>query len=188
MVRFGFGELKANQIQRSHNLSVALGGRFDVFNIGSLGLELEIIGAYANADIKRNKTFEWQDCTLPAYDLYVFGYNRRLAHIDLDPYRFFFLKNQRIAGAQINAYWEQYIFRLVIRWYRRRTWCAYVCTKFTTLEFSTTEYADEIAYSPLTNRRKYVHSGALLYNCTLFVRAKKFETLFEVGYRHIGFH
>ena len=37
-------------------------------------------------------------------------------------------------------------------------------------------------------RHKYVHSGSLLYNFTLFVRAEQFETLFEVGYRHIGLH
>ena len=174
------------------NLSVALGGRFDVFDIGSLGLELEIIGAYANADIKRNKTFRWRDYTLPECDLYVFGY-RLLANpnpLHLESYRFFYLKNQRIAGAQINAYWEQYILDWLSVGIGGGLGGAYVCTKFTTLEWISRQANPGVWFNAtaLVNRRKYVHSGSLLYNFTLFVRAEQFETLFEVGYRHIGLH
>jgi len=176
------------------NLSVALGGRFDVFDIGSLGLELEIIGAYANADIKRNKTFTWRGYTLPECDLYVFGY-RLLDNpnpLHLESYRFFYLKNQRIAGAQINAYWEQYILDWLSVGIGGGFGGAYVCTRFTTLEWFRRRRNGMVgnwfhATLPV-NRHKYVHSGSLLYNLTLFVRAEQFETLFEVGYRHIGLH
>ena len=41
------------------NLSVALGGRFDIFDIGSFGLEVEILGAYANLDQKNRKLVSW---------------------------------------------------------------------------------------------------------------------------------
>jgi len=177
------------------NLSVALGGRFDIFDIGSFGLELEILGAYANLDQKnRPKVNMLGYAGLPAPDFYVdvywlpkdghpghrlYMYNRRLLY----------LKNQRIAGAQINAYWEQYLLDWLSVGIGGGLGGAYVCTKFTTLECCRRNSgAGWFNCTLLSNRRKYVHSGSLLYNFTLFVRAEQFETLFEVGYRHIGLH
>ena len=170
------------------NLSVALGGRFDSFDSGSFGLELEILGAYANLDKKnRQEQDEWYGYTPPDPDFYVtvtkvipeLNYN-------INQYRLFYLKNQRIAGAQINAYWAQHILDWLSVGIGGGIGGAYVCTKFTTFEFI--ELVPDEVRTPLVTRRKYVHSGSLLYNFTLFVRAEQFETLFEVGYRHIGLH
>ena len=176
------------------NLSVALGGRFDIFDIGSFGLEVEILGAYANLDQKNRPKVDILDYVLSAPDFYVnvywlpkdghpghglYMYNKRLLY----------LKNQRIAGAQINAYWEQYILDWLSVGIGGGIGGAYVCTKFTTLEWCRRNSG--VGWFNCTNlvsRRKYVHSGSLLYSFTLFVRAEKFETLFEVGYRHIGLH
>ncbi|HCI56633.1 MAG TPA: hypothetical protein DEW74_00745 [Opitutae bacterium] len=102
-----------------------------------------------------------------------------------------YLKNQRIAGAQINAYWEQYILDWLSVGIGGGLGGAYVCTRFTTLEWFRRRNGAGGAWFNATlpvQRHKYVHSGSLLYNFTLFVRAEQFETLFEVGYRHIGLH
>jgi len=173
------------------NLSVALGGRFDVFNIGSLGLELEILGAYANFDQKqRDRVNNVNGIPIPRPEFYVIGGRAVQVNANrlfLQPWRELYLKNQRIAGAQINAYWEQYLLDWLSIGIGGGLGGAYVCTKFTTLEFIET-WVGAWEKGALVSRRKYVHSGSLLYNFTLFVRAEKFETLFEVGYRHIGLH
>ena len=174
------------------NLSVALGGRFDIFDIGSFGLELEILGAYANLDQKNRELVEWEDWDVPIPDFIATSYRYVDAVDDVMEVHnniCLYLKNQRIAGAQVNIYWEQYLLDWLSAGIGGGLGGAYVCTKFTTLEFHRTEVADDVwVNSSLLNRRKYVHSGSLLYNFTLFVRAEKFETLFEVGYRHIGLH
>ena len=173
------------------NLSVALGGRFDIFDIGSFGLELEILGAYANLDQKNRRTTEWDGYWDLAPDFVAMGYRyiEDPIWVVLANPTYLYLKNQRIAGAQVNIYWEQYLLDWLSAGIGGGLGGAYVCTKFTTLEFHRTEVADDVwVNSSLLNRRKYVHSGSLLYNFTLFVRAEKFETLFEVGYRHIGLH
>jgi len=178
------------------NLSVALGGRFDIFDIGSFGLELEILGAYANFDQKQRDIIRnINGFPIPRPEFYVIG--GRVVQVNgnrlfLQPWREFYLKNQRIAGAQINAYWEQYLLDWLSVGIGGGLGGAYVCTKFTTLDFiGIYNFAMNLwsfADSTVVSRRKYVHSGSLLYNFTLFVRAEQFETLFEVGYRHIGLH
>ena len=167
------------------NLSVALGGRFDIFDIGSFGLELEILGAYANLEQQnRGKTafsiYTFDTPDLIEQDHRVFDGGARTWY-----YRALYLKNQRIAGAQVNAYWEQYILDWLSVGIGGGLGGAYICTKFTTFDFGRMRGG---GYNDLASRRKYVHSGSLLYNFTLFVRAEQFETLFEVGYRHIGLH
>ena len=176
------------------NLSVALGGRFDIFDIGSFGLELEILGAYANLDQKNRRLVNLAGYQALAPDFFVIG--RKYIY---DPTRAplwnlvcLYLKNQRIAGAQINAYWEQYILDWLSVGIGGGLGGAYVCTRFTTLEWFRRRANPAVnawfnATLPV-QRHKYVHSGSLLYNFTLFVRAEQFETLFEVGYRHIGLH
>ncbi|MCQ2955691.1 MAG: hypothetical protein MJ218_00650 [Opitutales bacterium] len=228
MVRSGFGTLKGDPISfeyedpdfpdpgviqynlydytdnafiyKDHkNLSVALGGRLDVFDIGALGLEVEILGAYANLDANRGKSdwggddrnAIWQNIPDPDFfvEIYrkVLPYNHNHYYVSM---RLLYLKNQRIAGTQVNVYWEQYL----LDWLSAGIGCglggAYVCTKFTTLEWGeiVNDRDDWQGNTELSSRRKYVHSGSLLYNFSLFVRAEKFETLFEVGYRHIGLH
>ena len=176
------------------NLSVALGGRFDIFDIGSFGLELEILGAYANFDQKqRDIVSNINGFPIPRPEFYVQG--GRVVQVNgnrlfLQPWREFYLKNQRIAGAQINAYWEQYILDWLSVGIGGGLGGAYVCTKFTALDFIGIFVVGNWNFddSTVVSRRKYVHSGSLLYNFTLFVRAEQFETLFEVGYRHIGLH
>ena len=175
------------------NLSVALGGRFNIFDIGCLGLELEILGAYANLDQKNRKVRGWDGYRFPNPDFTTVvyttikdptpGYLNRRVNL--------YLKNQRIAGAQINAYWEQYL----LDWLSVGIGCglggAYVCTRLNTLEWFRRRINAVGAWFNATfpvQGHKYVHSGSLLYNFTLFVRAEQFETLFEVGYRHIGLH
>ncbi|MCQ2955841.1 MAG: hypothetical protein MJ218_01430 [Opitutales bacterium] len=207
------------------NLSVALGGRFDVFDTGALGLELEILGSYTNF---KHKTRDQITLNLaegdsrggepggvviplihnrhdmPAMerpDFLMVEYTKwgdeRIAYI-----RPLYLANQRIVGAQANIYWEQYILDWLSAGIGGGIGGAYVCTKMTTREqwrildiqnFNVGGNANHYiwmnyGHQYATNRRKYVHSGSLLYNFTLFVRAEKFETLFEVGYRHIGLH
>ncbi|MCQ2955660.1 MAG: hypothetical protein MJ218_00480 [Opitutales bacterium] len=175
------------------NLSVALGGRFDVFDIGALGLEVEILGAYANFDRKNRKKINYMNWDgLASPDLITVA----MRNLDPNPrlhtglFRLMYLKNQRIAGAQVNIYWEHYILDWLSAGIGVGIGGAYVCTKFTTLEWFSryNRAAGWLPYTSLSNRRKYVHSGSLLYNFSLFVRAEKFETLFEVGYRHIGLH
>ena len=175
------------------NLSVALGGRFDIFDIGSFGLELEILGAYANFDQKqRDIISNINGFPIPRPEFYVQG--GRVVQVNgnrlfLNPWREFYLKNQRIAGAQINAYWEQYILDWLSVGIGGGLGGAYVCTRFTTLEWFCRRAGGAWFNATLpVQRHKYVHSGSLLYNFTLFVRAEQFETLFEVGYRHIGLH
>ena len=173
------------------NLSVALGGRFDIFNVGSFGLEVEVLGAYANLDRKNRDLVEvyGRDAFRPDFfeitQLRAYGAERITGNNNIALY----LKNQRIAGAQINAYWEQYILNWLSVGIGGGIGGAYVCTKFTTLEWLR-RHGNEIwiAVTDPSPRRKYVHSGSLLYNFMCFVRAEKFETLFEVGYRHIGLH
>ena len=176
------------------NLSVALGGRFDIFDIGSFGLELEILGAYANLDQKDRKLTGWNGYEALAPDFVAIGY-RYVEEPDdwvkLGNRIYLYLKNQRIAGAQINAYWEQYLLDWLSVGIGGGIGGAYVCTRFTTLEWLRRydENPDVWFNASLpVQRHKYVHSGSLLYNFTLFVRAEQFETLFEVGYRHIGLH
>ena len=176
------------------NLSVALGGRFDIFDIGSFGLEVEILGAYANLDQKNRMLTEWDDYWALAPDFVAIGY-RFIEDPDWTVIRnciYLYLKNQRIAGAQINAYWEQYLLDWLSVGIGGGLGGAYVCTRFTTLEWISREANPGAnvwfnATLPVQGH-KYVHSGSLLYNFTLFVRAEQFETLFEVGYRHIGLH
>ena len=176
------------------NLSVALGGRFDIFDIGSFGLELEILGAYANLDQKNRKLISVFGYYLPIPDFMVIGvrgiYDPTLANLNRRVC--LYLRNQRIAGAQINAYWEQYILDWLSVGIGGGLGGAYVCTRFTTLEwFRRRINGNAGAWFTATlpvQGHKYVHSGSLLYNFTLFVRAEQFETLFEVGYRHIGLH
>ena len=173
------------------NLSVALGGRFDIFNVGSFGLEVEVLGAYANLDQKKRdlEVLYGRDAFRP--DFFVFGQQYIYAPEQWQQYKptCLYLKNQRIAGAQINAYWEQYILNWLSVGIGGGIGGAYVCTKFTTLEWLR-RYRDgaRTTMTDPSSRRKYVHSGSLLYNFMCFVRAEKFETLFEVGYRHIGLH
>ena len=176
------------------NLSVALGGRFNIFDIGCLGLELEILGAYANLDQKKRKLVGWDGYRIPRPD-FIAVCHKAIEDPTLSRIRnniCLYLKNQRIAGAQINAYWEQYL----LDWLSVGIGCglggAYVCTRFNTLEWIGREANPGAnvwfnATLPVQGH-KYVHSGSLLYNFTLFVRAEQFETLFEVGYRHIGLH
>ncbi|MCQ2955875.1 MAG: hypothetical protein MJ218_01630 [Opitutales bacterium] len=175
------------------NLSVALGGRFDVFDIGSLGLEVEILGAYANLDTKARPVHEYDNAfSFPIPDFVARVYyrqpNPRPARQTRYSTRLLYLKNQRIAGAQVNAYWEQYLLDYLSVGIGGGIGGAYVCTKFTTMEWFVTNITGALWRGYIENHRKYVHSGSLLYNFTLFVRAEKFETLFEVGYRHIGLH
>ena len=178
------------------NLSVALGGRFDIFDIGSFGLELEILGAYANLDSKHRGTKRFAGYEALAPDFVAAG-----CRVINDPTRaplahpvYLYLKNQRIAGAQINAYWEQHILDWLSVGIGGGIGGAYVYTRFTTLEWfirAANPGAEQENWFNATlpaQRHKYVHSGSLLYNFTLFVRAEQFETLFEVGYRHIGLH
>ena len=179
------------------NLSVALGGRFDVFDIGSLGLELEILGAYANFDQKQRGIVAYINNFPILYPEFIaIGCIVKLLNgqlLCLKPWRLFYLKNQRIAGAQINAYWEQYLLDWLSVGIGGGIGGAYVCTKFTTLDHMQVWINGagggwSWKESPVATSHKYVHSGSLLYNFTLFVRAEQFETLFEVGYRHIGLH
>ena len=175
------------------NLSVALGGRFDIFDISSFGLELEILGAYANLDQKNMETVEWNGYTALTPDFTALGwrYIYDPTQTDLSHPICLYLKNQRIAGAQVNAYWEQYLLDWLSVGIGGGFGGAYVCTRFTTLEwFSRYDENQNVWFNATlpVNRHKYVHSGSLLYSFTLFVRAEKFETLFEVGYRHIGLH
>ena len=180
------------------NLSVALGGRFDIFDIGSFGLELEILGAYANLDSKHRGTKNFDGYKALAPDFVALGcrYINDPGQGRLAKWAYLYLKNQRIAGAQINAYWEQYILDWLSVGIGGGIGGAYVCTRFSTLEWfqraavPAAQGAERLWFNASlpVQRHKYVHSGSLLYNCTLFVRAKKFETLFEVGYRHIGLH
>ena len=193
------------------NLSVALGGRFDIFDIGALGIEVEILGAYVRYDSNNRELVEirlagpqdhyddhMDHVNLPRPDFLMVEYKkvegRNMAHVIP-----MYLKNQRIVGAQANIYWEQYLLDWLSAGIGGGIGGAYVCTKFTTLE--KWELLDIVqdgnahnhyiwyggSYKPNQNH-KYVHSGSLLYNFTLFVRAEQFETLFEVGYRHIGLH
>ena len=203
-----------------YNLSVALGRRFNVFDTGALGIEIEILGAYAHYNKKRNMMYD----VIPYVYIMNFEHYDEMDAVDLLFPDFFtiqyrdmngmrtanmipmYLKNQRILGAQANIYWEQYILDWLSAGIGGGIGCAYVCTKFTTLEHCM--YIDcEHVYNalieeeeylgfyylwkhggPMKQGRKYAHSGALLYNFMCFVRAEKFETLFEVGYRHIGLH
>ena len=119
------------------NLSVALGGRFDIFDIGSFGLEFEILGAYANLDQKDRGLTELDGYEALAPDFSAIGYRpindptrAPLAH----PV-YLYLKNQRIAGAQINAYWEQHILDWLSVGIGGGIGGAYVYTRFTTLEW-----------------------------------------------------
>ncbi|MCQ2956240.1 MAG: hypothetical protein MJ218_03625 [Opitutales bacterium] len=195
-----------------HNLSVALGRRFDVFDTGALGIELEILGAYARYDSKNRELVEirlvegtGQDhhdhmdhVNLPRPDFLMVQYkdvnNVHMAHIIP-----MYLKNQRIVGAQTNIYWEQYLLDWLSAGIGGGIGGAYVCTKFSTLE--KWEVLDSVIVNIFrrhyvwwggglkpNQNRKYAHTGALLYNFMLFLRAEKFDTLFEVGYRHIGLH
>ena len=194
------------EYKNHHNLSVALGGRFDVFDIGALGIELEILGGYANF---KNKTRDFVECkkelVLPVNGWWLNNHTltflrpdflmikyQKIGEMNMAQIRPMYLSNQRIAGAQINAYWEQYL----LDWLSVGIGCglggAYVCTRFNTLEWIGREANPGAnvwfnATLPVQGH-KYVHSGSLLYNFTLFVRAEQFETLFEVGYRHIGLH
>ncbi|MCQ2955800.1 MAG: hypothetical protein MJ218_01210 [Opitutales bacterium] len=177
------------------NLSVALGGRFDVFNIGSLGLEIEILGAYVSVKKRAPFNDEWWDVNIPYRpDFYAIrcSYLRDEAGHPIwnRNYIMFYLKNQRIAGAQVNVYWEHYILDWLSAGIGGGIGGAYICTKFTTLDFWRIWTPNNLVTCTWLgdSRRKYVHSGSLLYNFSLFVRAEKFETLFEVGYRHIGLH
>ncbi len=176
------------------NLSVALGGRFDIFDIGSFGLELEILGAYANLDQKNRELTDWDGYWALAPDFVARGcrYIEDPDLANLTNRIYLYLKNQRIAGVQINAYWEQYILDWLSVGIGGGLGGAYVCTRFTTLEWfrRKADPAGNVWFNATlpVQRHKYVHSGSLLYNFTLFVRAEQFETLFEVGYRHIGLH
>ena len=219
MVRSGFGELKGDNVgslRKEHNityrlqyelfrgstctsgafkykdhknLSVALGGRFDIFNVGAFGLEVEVLGAYANLDQKKRdlRVIYGRDVFRP--DFFVRAYQYIYAPERWEQYKptCLYLKNQRIAGVQINAYWEQYILNWLSVGIGGGIGGAYVCTKFTTLEWiRRLRNRVWVTMTDASSRRKYVHSGSLLYNFMCFVRAEKFETLFEVGYRHIG--
>ncbi|MCQ2955671.1 MAG: hypothetical protein MJ218_00540 [Opitutales bacterium] len=178
------------------NLSVALGGRFDVFNIGSLGLEVEILGAYVSVKKRAPYNKEVNGVNIPYQSDFRglrYSYLRDNAGNPIWNWneKMFYLKNQRIAGAQVNAYWEQYILDWLSAGIGGGLGGAYVCTKFTTLDYWQiwdVAAGDWATCTWLSERRKYIHSGSLLYNFSLFVRAEKFETLFEVGYRHIGLH
>ena len=173
------------------NLSVALGGRFDIFNVGSFGLEVEVLGAYANLDQKKRDLVVIYDYDVFRPDFFAIGHQDFYNPERWEQYKptYMYLKNQRIAGAQINAYWEQYILNWLSVGIGGGIGGAYVCTKFTTLE-QLVRYADGnwTIMTDLSSCGKYIHSGSLLYNFMCFVRAEKFETLFEVGYRHIGLH
>lgn len=135
----------------------------------------------------------------------------------------FSVKNQRIVGAQINIYWEQYVLDWLSVGIGGGIGGAYICTKFYSFEQTLGKRILGEVLAPLrvhrrirtndnrgwldirrdrmkrfriypwhpmgvSTSKKYVHTGALLYNFNLFVRAEMFETLFEVGYRHIGLH
>ena len=174
------------------NLSVALGGRFDTFDSGSFGWEVEILGAYANFDPEDRGLTEWNGYEALAPDFAAIGsrYINDPTRTTLANNIYLYLKNQRIAGAQINAYWEQHILDWLSVGIGGGIGGAYVCTRFSTLEWFQREGDADWGNAALpVEGHKYVHSGALLYNYTLFVRAQKSEkTLFEVGYRHIGLH
>ncbi|MCQ2956292.1 MAG: hypothetical protein MJ218_03905 [Opitutales bacterium] len=173
------------------NLSVALGGRFDVFDTGALGLEIEILGAYVSVKNRKREDSNWNNVMMPYRPDFAFQKRRlirdqaghQIRSINIGAC---FLKNQRIAGAQANIYWEQYILDWLSVGIGGGIGGAYVCTKFTTLEYW--RLNGVTVTDLISGNRKYVHSGSLLYNFSLFVRAEKFETLFEVGYRHIGLH
>ncbi|MCQ2955827.1 MAG: hypothetical protein MJ218_01355 [Opitutales bacterium] len=194
-----------------HNLSVALGRRFNVFDLGALGIEIEILGAYARYDKKDRDQAVYDlpvgggliedemehQVNMPRPDFLFVQYAGKEHRAQIRP---MYLKNQRIVGAQANFYWEQYLLDWLSAGIGGGIGGAYVCTKFSTLEFDTMlgylRDAGDNDYhflwfsngAKFKQGRKYAHSGALLYNFMLFVRAEKFETLFEVGYRHIGLH
>ncbi|MCQ2955694.1 MAG: hypothetical protein MJ218_00665 [Opitutales bacterium] len=180
----------------SKNLSVALGRRFDIFAFGALGLELEILGTYAKLkDPTRTLTNQLGNMiAIPMPDMYGVIAKRIREPGNPNPAtllnpRFLYLKNQYVAGAQVNVYWEQYLLDWLSAGIGGGIGGAYVSTRFSTLEFYVRGIGAGAPFAtPATNHSKYVHSGSLLYNFSLFVRAEKFETLFEVGYRHIGLH
>ncbi|MCQ2955946.1 MAG: hypothetical protein MJ218_02010 [Opitutales bacterium] len=202
------------EYKNHHNLSVALGGRFDVFDIGALGIELEILGGYANF---KNKTRDFVDCrkefnqpqnldwndllVMRRPDFLMIKY-QKIGVMNLAQIRPMYLSNQRIAGVQANFYWEQYILDWLSAGIGGGIGGAYIATKMKTYETWRRLWIYRDRRVPPGNhycwdavfgldwkqRTKYAHNLALLYNLTLFVRAEKFETLFEVGFRHIGLH
>lgn len=113
-----------------------------------------------------------------------------------------YLSNQRIAGIQANFYWEQYILDWLSAGIGGGIGGAYIATKMKTYETwrklnpaFERDHPDIMHYCwedtfglGWKQRTKYAHNLALLYNFTCFIRAEKFETLFEVGFRHIGLH
>ena len=202
------------EYKNHHNLSVALGGRFDVFDIGTLGIELEILGGYANF---KNRTRDFvegkRELVLPVngwwFNNHILTFLRpdflmikyqKIGAMNLAQIRPMYLSNQRIAGAQINAYWEQYLLDWLSVGIGGGIGGAYVATKMKTLEFWRQLIVGGDGHGGnhyvwwfwngqnYQSRTKYAHNLALLYNFTCFVRAEKFETLFEVGFRHIGLH
>ena len=201
-----------------YNLSVALGRRFNVFDTGALGIEIEILGAYAHFNKRRHSINDLApyallpridnialgDISVPMPDFIAVQYRNTSSNIQIANVIPMYLKNQRIVGAQANIYWEQYILDWLSAGIGGGIGGAYVCTKFTTLEqcfllerriLGQDENGNDLfrlfwnyGAQEMKQGRKYAHSGALLYNFMCFVRAEKFETLFEVGYRHIGLH
>ncbi|MCQ2955820.1 MAG: hypothetical protein MJ218_01320 [Opitutales bacterium] len=172
-----------------YNLSVALGWRLDdVCDSGCLGLELETLGCYANFDEpdrgKSRNIAGVGQIICPEFCAVV--YRQFEDEHELLLGKALYLKNQRILGLQANFYWEQYL----LDWLSAGIGCgiggAYVCTKFTTLEVGMWSFGRARFLCMNFFARKYVHTGAVLSNITLFCRAEKYKMLFEIGFRHIS--
>ncbi|MCQ2956235.1 MAG: hypothetical protein MJ218_03600 [Opitutales bacterium] len=179
------------QYDHSYNGSVALGRRFDIFDLGAVGIEVELLGAYLKGKDSHRPTSNVEEIILPAPDIIVDVFRFDANNCWLRHHRCHYFKNQRIAGAQLNVYWEQYLLDYLSIGIGGGIGGAYICTKFNVIQwFDYLQGGAMVANSQcyFSHASKYVHAGSLLYSMTLFVRAEKFETLFEVGYRHIGLH
>lgn len=172
-------------------LSVALGGEFDIFTSSVLNLELECLGAYANLDVSRKMItvgpFQilQPDFRVSRYRFYSGRWNNLFTAM--------YLKNQRIMGCQVNLYWVQYLLDSLSIGIGGGIGGACVFTKFTTWEGL--QVNNVVGHNPgaywwegsSRYSRKYVYTGALLYNLTAFLCYEGFGCRIEGGYRHIAF-
>lgn len=172
-----------------HTLSVALGWEFDIFTSSVLNLELECLGAYANLDVSRKMiTVGPFQILQPDFRVsrYRF-YNNRWNNL----FTAMYLKNQRIMGCQVNLYWVQYLLDSLSIGIGGGMGGACVFTKFTTWEAlivnTTNIVVGQFWEGSSCYRRKYVYTGALLYNLTAFLCYEGFGCCIEGGYRHIAF-
>ncbi len=170
-------------------LSVALGGEFDIFTSSVLNLELECLGAYANLDVSRKMITVGHfqilqpDFRVSRYRFYSGRWNNLFTAM--------YLKNQRIMGCQVNLYWVQYLLDSLSIGIGGGMGGACVFTKFTTWEALNVDTTGVVGIpfweGSSRYRRKYVYTGALLYNLTAFLCYEGFGCRIEGGYRHIAF-